>query len=277
MQQPWKDITLSDLPLREDLKLRHAYGAPQLDVPVCLNVNENPYPPSPALVARIATAVADAARANRYPDRDFAELRTHLAAYLMHDTGVAVDASSVWAANGSNEVIQQILQAFGGPGRSALAFTPAYPMYDEYCRTTFTRLHTLPRTRDFALDLDRPRQHPRAPAERHPADVAEQPDRHRAAGRRYPRDTRRRAGRGGRRRGLCGIPASRRPQRGDAAAGASPAHRHPHVEQGVQVRGRPRRVLRVCTCDRRSAEAGSIALPPVRVHPGGGLCGAGRA
>ena len=62
MQQPWKDITLSDLPLREDLKLRHAYGAPQLDVPVCLNVNENPYPPSPALVARIATAVADAAR-----------------------------------------------------------------------------------------------------------------------------------------------------------------------------------------------------------------------
>ena len=61
MQQPWKDITLSDLPLREDLC--GTYGAPQLDVPVCLNVNENPYPPSPALVARIATAVADAARA----------------------------------------------------------------------------------------------------------------------------------------------------------------------------------------------------------------------
>ena len=155
MQQPWKEVSFSDLPLREDLKLQHAYGAPQLDVPVCLNVNENPYPPSPALVERIAAAVADAARqANRYPDRDFAELRAHLAAYLTHDTGLTVDASSVWAANGSNEVIQQILQAFGGPGRSALAFTPAYPMYDEYCRTTFTRLHTLPRTEDFALDLN---------------------------------------------------------------------------------------------------------------------------
>ncbi|WP_260431541.1 histidinol-phosphate transaminase [Burkholderia cepacia] len=155
MQQPWKEIALSDLPLREDLRLQHAYGAPQLDVPVCLNVNENPYPPSPALVERIATAVADAARAaNRYPDRDFAGLRSHLAAYLTHDTGVTVDAAGIWAANGSNEVIQQILQAFGGPGRSALAFTPAYPMYDEYCRTTFTRLHTLPRTGDFALDVD---------------------------------------------------------------------------------------------------------------------------
>ncbi|WP_241300209.1 histidinol-phosphate transaminase [Burkholderia stabilis] len=155
MPQPWKDVSLPDLPLREDLRLQHAYGAPQLDVPVCLNVNENPYPPSPALVERIAAAVADAARAaNRYPDRDFAELRTHLAAYLTHDTGVTVDASRVWAGNGSNEVIQQVLQAFGGPGRSALAFTPAYPMYDEYCRTTFTRLHTLPRTEDFALDLN---------------------------------------------------------------------------------------------------------------------------
>ena len=129
MQQPWKEVSLSDLPLREDLKLQHAYGAPQLDVPVCLNVNENPYPPSRVLVERIAAAVADAARqANRYPDRDFAELRAQLAAYLTHDTGLTIDASSVWAANGSNEVIQQILQAFGGPGRTALVFTPAYPM-----------------------------------------------------------------------------------------------------------------------------------------------------
>ncbi|NML31764.1 histidinol-phosphate transaminase [Paraburkholderia antibiotica] len=155
MQQSWKDVSFADLPLREDLKLRHAYGAPQLDVPVCLNVNENPYSPSSALIERIAAAVSDAAhRANRYPDRDFLELRAQLADYLTHDTGLTVDASCVWAANGSNEVIQQILQAFGGPGRSALAFTPAYPMYDEYCRTTFTRLHTLPRNKDFALDLN---------------------------------------------------------------------------------------------------------------------------
>ncbi|MFM0617504.1 histidinol-phosphate transaminase [Paraburkholderia nemoris] len=155
MQSPWREVSLSDLPLREDLKLQQAYGAPQFDAPVCLNVNENPYPPSPSLIERIAVAVADAAReANRYPDRDFAKLRSHLAAYLTHDTGVTVDTSRIWAGNGSNEVIQQILQAFGGPGRTALAFTPAYPMYDEYCRTTFTDLHTLARTEDFTLDLN---------------------------------------------------------------------------------------------------------------------------
>lgn len=155
MRQAWKEISFADLPIREDLKFHQAYGAPQLDVPVRLNVNENPYPPSQGLIASIAEAIAEAgANANRYPDRDFVKLRASLADYLMHDTGVALDASQVWAANGSNEVLQQILQVFGGPGRTALAFTPAYPMYGEYCRTTFTQLHSLPRTENFAIDLD---------------------------------------------------------------------------------------------------------------------------
>ena len=156
MKQPWKEISFTDLPIREDLKLHQAYGAPQIDVPVRLNVNENPYPPSQELIASIAEAIAEAgANANRYPDRDFTKLRTSLATYLTHDTGVVLDASQVWAGNGSNEVLQQILQVFGGPGRTALAFTPAYPMYDEYCRTTFTRLHCFPRTENFTIDLDR--------------------------------------------------------------------------------------------------------------------------
>lgn len=154
MRQTWTEISFADLPIREDLRLHQAYGAPQLDVPVRLNVNENPYPPSQGLVASIAEAIAEAgANANRYPDRDFTKLRTCLATYLTHDTGVYLDASQVWAGNGSNEVLQQILQVFGGPGRLALTFTPAYPMYDEYCRTTFTRLHSLPRTESFAIDL----------------------------------------------------------------------------------------------------------------------------
>jgi histidinol-phosphate aminotransferase len=154
MQQTWEDISFADLPMREELKAHHAYGAPQLDVPVRLNVNENPYPPSSALAERIALAVSEVAlNANRYPDRDFTQLRVGLAAYLTHDTGVVLEADQVWAGNGSNEVLQQILQVFGGPGRTALAVTPAYPMYAEYCRTTFTQLHTLPRTEAFALDL----------------------------------------------------------------------------------------------------------------------------
>ncbi|WP_206957335.1 histidinol-phosphate transaminase [Trinickia acidisoli] len=156
MQQPWNAIAFADLPIRDELKSQHAYGAPQLDVPVRLNVNENPYPPSQVLAERIAQAVAEAAtQAHRYPDRDFTQLRSSLATYLTHDTGVAVDPDQVWAANGSNEVLQQILQVFGGPGRSALIMTPAYAMYEEYCRTTFTQLHTLPRKEDFDVDLDR--------------------------------------------------------------------------------------------------------------------------
>ena len=156
MKQTWTDISFADLPIREDLRSHQAYGAPQLDVPVRLNVNENPYPPSQGLLASIAEAIVEAgADANRYPDRDFTKLRTCLADYLTHDTSVDLDASQIWAGNGSNEVLQQILQVFGGPGRTALAFTPAYPMYDEYCRTTFTRLHGLPRTEGFEIDLSR--------------------------------------------------------------------------------------------------------------------------
>ena len=82
-------------PLRDELRGIEPYGAPQLDVPVQLNVNENPYGPSPECAADIARAVAAAATTlNRYPDREFTELRSALAAYLGH--GVTPD--QVWAA-----------------------------------------------------------------------------------------------------------------------------------------------------------------------------------
>jgi histidinol-phosphate aminotransferase len=143
-------------PLREELRGIAPYGAPQLDVPVQLNVNENPYGPSPACVADIAAAVADAAGdLNRYPDREFTALREGLAAYLNSDGGVGVTADQVWAANGSNEVMQQLLQAFGGPGRTALSFAPTYSMYPEYARDTHTRWVVGHRETDFSLDLDR--------------------------------------------------------------------------------------------------------------------------
>src|SRR3954451_19122109 len=117
------------LPLREELRGIEPYGAPQLDVPVALNVNENPYPPSDAVVADVAEAVAGVTSTlNRYPDREFTELRTALAGYLRH----GVRPSQVWAANGSNEVMLQLLQAFGGPGRTAVSFAPTYSMYPEY-------------------------------------------------------------------------------------------------------------------------------------------------
>lgn len=144
-----------DLPLRAELRGRTPYGAPQLDVPVRLNVNENPYPPSPALVADLADAVADVARSlNRYPDRDATALRGDLAGYLALREGVRLSPAQVWAANGSNEVMLQLLQAFGGPGRTALGFTPTYSMYPDYCQDSFTTWRTAPRTDDFAVDPD---------------------------------------------------------------------------------------------------------------------------
>ncbi|RZS82890.1 histidinol phosphate aminotransferase [Motilibacter rhizosphaerae] len=147
---------LQDL-LRPDLRGRTAYGAPQIDVPVRLNTNENPHPPSAALVADLAASVAAAAeQLNRYPDRDAVALRGELAAYLSSATGVPLDASRVWAANGSNEVIQQLLQAFGGPGRTALGFGPTYSMYPLYCVGTGTGwVDADVRDERFGLDVDR--------------------------------------------------------------------------------------------------------------------------
>jgi histidinol-phosphate aminotransferase len=137
------------LPLRPDLAGHEPYGAPQIDVPVRLNTNENPYPPSPALASAITAAVGEVAGTlNRYPDRDAVALRTELAGYLGHQ----LTASQVWAANGSNEIIQQLLQAFGGPGRTALGFEPSYSMHPLISLSTGTRWVSGAREADFGLD-----------------------------------------------------------------------------------------------------------------------------
>ncbi len=139
------------LPLREELRGIEPYGAPQLDVPVALNVNENPYPPSEAVARDVAEAVAGVTRTlNRYPDREFSELRRGLADYLGH----GVMPEQVWAANGSNEVMLQLLQAFGGPGRVAVSFAPTYSMYPEYARDAMTGWVVGHREEDFSLDVD---------------------------------------------------------------------------------------------------------------------------
>lgn len=142
-------------PLRDELRGIEPYGAPQLDVPVALNVNENPYPPSAAVVADIAAAVAEAATSlNRYPDREFTELRKALADYLNTSGGHDIAPDQVWAANGSNEVMLQLLQAFGGPGRTAVSFAPTYSMYPEYARDAMTTWVAGRRRDDFSFDLD---------------------------------------------------------------------------------------------------------------------------
>ena len=143
------------LPVRDDLRGRTPYGAPQSTTAITLNVNENPYPPSAALVADLQRAVGEVATAlNRYPDREALALRADLADYLSKQTGVPLGAEQVWAANGSNEVLQQVLQAFGGPGRCALGFEPSYSMHPLLALGTSTAWVSVPRLPDFTITAE---------------------------------------------------------------------------------------------------------------------------
>jgi histidinol-phosphate aminotransferase len=143
------------LPVRDDLVGKQPYGAPQLPEAIQLNVNENPFPPSAELVEALASAVSLAGPSlHRYPDREAAGLRLDLAAYLTRVTGIALGLQQVWAANGSNEVLQQVCQAFGGPGRTALGFEPSYSMHPLLAAGTSTGWVAVPRADDFTLSVD---------------------------------------------------------------------------------------------------------------------------
>jgi histidinol-phosphate aminotransferase len=140
--------SLDDLPIRDELRGRRPYGAPQRAVPVALNVNENTHPIPEDVAHEIIAGIAGAILTlNRYPDREFSALREALATYLGHN----LQADQLWAANGSNEVLQQILQAFGGPGRIALGFAPTYSMYPLLAAGTGTRWIGAPRDDRFEL------------------------------------------------------------------------------------------------------------------------------
>lgn len=142
------------LPLREDLKEQSPYGAPQLPLEVKLNTNENPFSLSPALVKKLSEAIANSAKDfNRYPDRDAIELRSELAKYLSSTTGVNLSVDQIWAANGSNEIIQTLFLAFAGAGVNSLGFTPSYSMHENIARSTGTNWIIGERLSDFSIDL----------------------------------------------------------------------------------------------------------------------------
>jgi len=141
-------VSLSDLPLRDDLKGASPYGAPQDPVRYALNVNENTHPIPEEVARDIVESLAHAVLGvNRYPDREFAELRGAFAGYLGH----GLTADHVWAGNGSNEVIQHVFQAFGGPGRRVLGFPPTYSMYPIIAAGTGTEWVTGARDERFRL------------------------------------------------------------------------------------------------------------------------------
>lgn len=142
--------TLEDLPLRDELRGQSPYGAPQLHVKAMLNVNETTYDVPKDVVDAIAKEVRAAAESlNRYPDREFTALREKLADYLALESGARISADQVWAGNGSNEVMQHILQAFAGPGRTVMSFPPTYSMYPLYARGVNSEYITGTRGDDF--------------------------------------------------------------------------------------------------------------------------------
>lgn len=142
---------LNDLPLRDDLKGQTPYGAPQLNVPIQLNVNENTHKIPESVALDIVESLASAVMTlNRYPDREFMNLRQELARFL----GNGLGPDQVWAANGSNEILTQIFQAFGGPGRKTMSFGPTYSMYPNIARLTLTPYVEVPRETDFTLSVD---------------------------------------------------------------------------------------------------------------------------
>ena len=139
---------LDDLPLRPDLRGQKPYGAPQLNVPVQLNVNENTFGiPEVVALDIVQELASEVIHLNRYPDREFLNLRGQFAEYL----GGGLGPSQLWAANGSNEILTQIFQAFGGPSTSAISFGPTYSMYPNIARITLTPYAEVPREADFGL------------------------------------------------------------------------------------------------------------------------------
>lgn len=140
------------LPLREQLRPLTPYGAPQVPASARLNTNENPYGPSKELATAIAKRIGEVAEnLNRYPDRDAINLRKGLADYLKKQTNVDLDVENIWAANGSNEILQSIFLAFGSA--SALGFVPSYSMHPLIGKVANVEWVDGARNTDFTLDL----------------------------------------------------------------------------------------------------------------------------
>jgi histidinol-phosphate aminotransferase len=138
---------MSDRPfeIRDDLRALPPYRAPQVDAAVRLNTNESPWPPPEGMMKDLAERVTRLAL-NRYPDREARALRDGLGARF------SWPGEGVWVANGSNEVIQTVLLAFGGPGRTALLFQPTYAMHAHIAAVTGTEVVERTVAEPWALD-----------------------------------------------------------------------------------------------------------------------------
>ena len=128
------------------------YVSPQLDVAVRLNTNECPAPVARWLRRRPRRRGAATSSLHRYPDGQMTRLREAIADHHGH----AVDGT--WAANGSNELLTELLLAYGGPGQRAVVFEPTYLLHSRLSWLTHTELDRRRLDPPFVLDAERDRR-----------------------------------------------------------------------------------------------------------------------
>ena len=248
-------------PVRPDLQLSEGYHSPQVEAEVRLNTNESPFAPPDAWRQELLEALAEVSF-HRYPDRPATELRRAVAD--LH----GVTPGEVFCANGSNEVLQSLLLAFGGSGRRALVFEPTYALHSHIARITGTEVVVGARDDEFQIDPGHALEllATRAPR-RHVPLLAQQPDRPGGAardrGRRLPGGARSRD----RRRGLRAVLPVVGP--GAARAGAPGPRRDPHLLQDVGHGGRTPGLPGGRSRRGGGVRVGRAALPPVGPDPGG--------
>lgn len=126
---------------------------PQHDNLCKLNTNENPFPPSPAVGAAIASLLVEQADALRlYPAPESDDLRAALA--QLHN----LEISQVFVGNGSDEVLALIFASFFMKERPLLAPDISYSFYPVYAQTFNVKLVKIALEDDFSIDPDAYRQ-----------------------------------------------------------------------------------------------------------------------
>jgi len=140
------------LQLNESLRELKPYGAPQIPADIRLNTNENPFGLDSELQREIIDEISQqVSHLNRYPDRDAVQLREMLADYINKSCGTNFNMENIWAANGSNEILQSIALAFNG---SAMGFEPSYSMHPLISKSVGKNWISVPRAADFSFNSD---------------------------------------------------------------------------------------------------------------------------
>lgn len=143
--------------VRDEIALMEGYHSPQVDVRVRLNTNEAPEPPPEAFVTELRAAL-DTIAWHRYPDRAATALRARIAEIESHEVPGGITARNVFAANGSNEILQSICLAYGGAGRKVATFEPTYALHSHIATVCGSTVVSGERRADFTLDVDEARR-----------------------------------------------------------------------------------------------------------------------